>query len=78
MACLAAWASGRPSRVVFSSATGLIITVADGEGGVIEREAGLKQGARQGHAHALSRMMVVDRSTAASADLDGADLIRRC
>ena len=36
-----AWASGRPSRVVVSSAAGLIIMVTDGEGGVlIEREAG--------------------------------------
>ena len=40
-----------------SSAAGLIITVTDGEGEVIEREAGCATG-RQ----ALSRMMVVDHS----------------
>ena len=34
-----AWPSGRPSRVMVSSAAGLIITVTDGEGEVIEREA---------------------------------------
>ena len=39
-----AWASGRPSRVVVSSAAGLIITVTDGEGEVIEREAGCATG----------------------------------
>ena len=33
-----AWPSGRPSRVVVSSAAGLIITVTDGVGGVIKRE----------------------------------------
>jgi hypothetical protein len=38
------WASGRPSRVVVSSAAGLIITVTDGEGEVIEREAGCATG----------------------------------
>ena len=55
MTCLLrAWASERPSRVVVSSAAGLIITVTDGEGEVIEREA---QGARQGQA--LSRMLIV-------------------
>ena len=35
-----AWASGRPSRVVVSSAAGLIITVTDGEGEVTERGTG--------------------------------------
>ena len=40
--------------MVVSSAAGLIITVTDGDGEVIERE---KQGARQG-----LRMMVVDHS----------------
>ena len=39
-----AWASGRPSRVVFSSAASLTITVTDGEGEVIEREAGCATG----------------------------------
>ena len=39
-----AWASGRPSRVVVSSAAGLIITVTDGGGEVIEREAGCATG----------------------------------
>ena len=41
-----AWASGRPSRVVVSSAAGLIITVTDGAaaGEVIEREAGCATG----------------------------------
>ena len=48
--------SGHPSWVVVSSAAGLIITVTDGAGEVIEHE----QGARQGQA--LSRMMVVDHS----------------
>ena len=38
------WASGRPYRVVVSSAAGLIITVTDGEGGVIKREAGCATG----------------------------------
>ena len=68
-----AWASGRPSRVVVSSA-GLIITVTDGE----EKSSNAKDGARQGQA--LSLMMVVDHSdvTATSTGLDGADLIRRC
>jgi hypothetical protein len=46
-----AWASGRPSRVVVSSSAGLIITVTDGAGEVIERKAGC-----------LLRMMVVDHS----------------
>ena len=54
-----AWASGRPSRVVVSSAAGLIITVTDGAaaGEVIEREAGCAKGPQ-----ALSRMLVVDHS----------------
>ena len=39
-----AWASGRPSRVMVSSAAGLIITVTDGAGGLIEREAGCATG----------------------------------
>ena len=34
----------RPSRVVVSSSAGLIITVTDGEGEVIEREAGCATG----------------------------------
>ena len=45
-----AWASGRPSQVVVSSAAGLIITVTDGadrgEGEFIEREAGCATGVR--------------------------------
>ena len=51
------WPSGRPSRVVVSSAAGLIITVTNGEGEVIEREAGCAKGPQ-----ALSRMLVVDHS----------------
>ena len=43
---VAVWASGRPSRVVLSSAAGRISSVTDGEGKVVEREAG-NQGARQ-------------------------------
>ena len=39
-----AWASGRPSQVVVLSAAGLIITVTDGGGEVIEREAGCATG----------------------------------
>ena len=39
-----AWASRRPSRVVVSSAAGLIITVTDGAGEVIKREAGCATG----------------------------------
>ena len=38
-----AWPSGRPFRVMVSSAAGLIITVTDGAGEVIENA---KQGAR--------------------------------
>ena len=81
MMCLLAWASGRPSRVVVSSAAGLIITVTDSEVEVIEREAG---GARhrQTEGQALSHMMVDGGrsfcATATSAGLNGADLIRRC
>jgi hypothetical protein len=43
-----AWASGRPSRVAVSSSAGLIITVNDGEGGVVEREAGCATGPGHG------------------------------
>ena len=39
-----AWPSGRPSRVMVSSAAGLIITVTDGAGEVIERKAGCATG----------------------------------
>ena len=40
-----AWPSGCPSRVMVSSAAGLIITVTDGAAGeVIEREAGCVRG----------------------------------
>ena len=52
-----AWASGRPSRVVVSSAAGLIITVTDGEREVIECEAGCATGPGP-----VPRMMVVDHS----------------
>ena len=69
-----AWASGRPSRVVVSSAAGLIITVTDGEGEVIEREAGCATGLGP-VAHDGGRSFC---ATATSAGLDGADLIRRC
>jgi hypothetical protein len=64
-----AWPSGRPSRVVVSSAVGLIITVTDGEGEVIEREAGCATGPI---AHDGGRSFCV---TATSAGLDGADLL---
>jgi hypothetical protein len=53
----ASWPSGRPSRVMVSSAAGLIITVTDGAGEVIEREAGCATGLGP-----VSRMMVVDHS----------------
>ena len=66
-----AWASGRPSRVVFSSAAGLIITVTDGAGEVIEREAGCATGLGP-VAHDGGRSFC---ATATSAGLDGADLI---
>jgi hypothetical protein len=69
-----AWASGRPSRVVFSSAAGLIITVTDGEGEVIECEAGCAIGPGP-VAHDGDRSFC---ATATSTGLDGADLIRRC
>ena len=70
-----AWPSGRPSRVVVSSAAGLIITsVTDGEGEVIEREAGCATGPSP-VAHDDGRSFC---ATATSAGLDGADLIRRC
>ena len=65
-----AWTSGRLSQVVVSSAEGLIITVTDGEGEVVDREAGCATGPQ-----ALSRMMVVDHFVRLrrSASLDGAD-----
>jgi hypothetical protein len=69
-----AWASGRPSRVVVSSAAGLIITVTDGEGEVIEREAGCAIGPGP-VAHDAGRSLC---ASATSAGLDGADFIRRC
>jgi hypothetical protein len=69
-----AWASGRPSRVVVSSAAGLIITVTDGEGEVIEREAGCATGPPGPVAHDSGGSFC---ATTTSAGLDGADLIRR-
>ena len=69
-----AWPSGRPSRVMVSSAAGLIITVTDGAGEVIEREAGCATGLGP-VAHDGGRSFC---ATATSAGLDGADLIRRC
>ena len=39
-----AWPSGRPYQVMVSSAAGLITTVTDGAGEVIEREAGCATG----------------------------------
>ena len=68
-----AWPSGRPSRVMVSSAAGLIITVTDGEGEVIEHEAGCATGPGP-VAHGGDRSFC---PTATSAGLDGADLIRR-
>ena len=67
-------ASGRPSRVVVSSAAGLIITVTDGEGEVIEREAGCATGLGP-VVHDGGRSFC---ATATSAGLDGAGLSRRC
>ena len=70
-----AWPSGRPSRVMVSSAAGLIITVTDGAGEVIEREAGCACATGLGPvAHDGGRSFC---ATATSAGLDGADLIRR-
>ena len=69
-----AWPSGRPSRVMVSSAAGLIITVTDGAGEVIEREAGCATGPGPA-AHDGGRSIC---ATATSTGLDGADLIRRC
>ena len=69
-----ALASGRSSRMVVSSAAGLIITVTDGAGEVIEREAGCATGLGP-VAHDGGRSFC---ATATSAGLDGADLIRRC
>ena len=69
-----AWPSGRPSLVMVSSAAGLIITVTDGAGKVIECEAGCAT--EPGLvAHDGGRSFC---ATATSAVLDGADLIRRC
>jgi hypothetical protein len=68
-----AWASGRPSRVVFSPAAGLIITVTDGEGEVIEREAGCATGPGP-VVHDGGRSFC---ATATSSGLDGVHLIRR-
>ena len=68
-----AWPSGRPSRVMVSSAAGLIITVTDGAGEVIEREAGCATGlgpvTHDGNGSFFA--------TATPAGLDGAHLIRR-
>ena len=74
------WASGRPldahiaPRVVVSSAAALIITVTDGEGGVIEREAGYTAGPGP-VAHDGGRLFC---ATATFVGLDGDDLIKRC
>ena len=56
-----------------SSEAGLIITVTDGAGEVIEREAGCATGLGP-VAHDGGRSFC---ATATSADLNGADLIRR-
>ena len=69
-----AWPSGRPSRVMVSSAAGLIITVTDGAGEIIEREGGCATGLST-VAHDGGRSFC---ATATSAGLDGVDLIRRC
>ena len=66
-----AWAGGRPSRVVVSSAAGLIITVTNSEGEVAEREAGCTTGPDPA-THDGGRSFC---ATATSAGLDGADLI---
>jgi hypothetical protein len=57
-----------------SSAASLMITVTDGEGEVIEREAGCATGPDP-VAHDGGKSSY---TTATSAGLDGADLIRRC
>ena len=76
---MTAWPSGRagrPSRVMVSSAAGLIITVTDGAGEVIERKAGCATGLGPvAHDGGTSRSFC---ATATSAGLDGPDLIRRC
>ena len=63
-----------PSRVVVSSAAGLIFTVTDGEGKVIEREAGCATGPGP-VSHYGGRSFC---ATATSAGRDCAGLIRRC
>jgi hypothetical protein len=65
------------SRVVVSSAAGLIVTVTDGGGEVIEREAGCATGPGP-VAHDGGRSFCATATSATSAGLDGADLIRRC
>ena len=76
MTCLLGPAVARLGRVVVSSAAGLIIMVTDGEGRVIEREAGCATGLGPvAHDGGTGRSFC---ATATSAGLDGADLIRRC
>jgi hypothetical protein len=69
-----AWPGGRPSRMMVSSTAGLIITVTDGAGEVIEREGGCASGLST-VAHDGGKSFC---ATPTSAGLDGADLIRRC
>ena len=71
---VAVWASGRPSRVVLSSAAGRISSVTDGEGKVVEREAGCAAGPGP-VAHDGGRLFC---ATATFVGLDGDDLIKRC
>ena len=71
----AIWTSISGGGLICSrSIAGLIITVTDGEGEVIEREAGCATGPGP-IAHDGGRSFC---ATATSAGLDGADLIRRC
>ena len=70
---LPAWASGRPSREVVSSAAGLIITVTDGEAeGQRGDLSNTKEGALQGQGAYGGRSFC---ATPTSAGLDEADLI---
>ena len=68
-----AWASGRLSRGVVSSAAGLVITVIDGEGEVVEREEWCATGPGPvAYDTCSGRSFGV---TETSARLDGADLM---
>ena len=74
MSCLLGPVDTHLGWLVVSSLAGLIITVTDGEGEVIEREAGCAIGPGP-VAHDAGRSLC---ASATSAGLDGADFIRRC